>query len=466
MKKLSYIAMFLMLPVLSLTMSAASAEQTVSLGDAVRLALERSHYLRAAESQVRGLEQDVSIARSQGLPSVMLEESMTRTDIPAYVFSSKINQERMTGMDMTKAPASFNEPNPLTNFRTALSVEQQLFAPRTGVKTDMARTEVEASRLRLRRTREDVVFNVVAAYIEVQKALAAGTAVEAGLREAEEHLRVAKVREDAGIGARADVLRAGVALAGMQSKKVRIGNDLKIARARLALAMGGEAGEEVGVQDDGLALLAPQDAAELVGKAMDARNDLKDIEKRLDNTKNLERLARADYLPTLSLSGSYQLDDRDIPFGSDGQHWMVGATLRWEAFDGFRRRAEMAKAHEARTMLREHLEAYRKEVAFRVNEAWLRMTDADQRMEIADKAMAEAEEGNRLVAKRFENSLTTMADLLDAQASLDEARATRVQAEKDRSLAIATVWYSAGLLMGQLNVAIPESSPGRGAYEK
>lgn len=455
-----------MLLALGMHVPGAAAERTVSLSDAVRLALERSHHLRASESSVRSLEHDVGIARSQALPSIIVEESLVRTDIPSYVFSYKIDQERMTGVDMAKAPASFNDPNPISDFRTSLSIEQQLFAPRTGIRTDMARVEVEASRLRLQRHREDVVFNAVTAYIEVQKALAARASVEAGFREAEENLRVAKVREDAGIGVRADVLRAGVALAAMQAKKVRAGNDLKIARTRLALAIGGEYGEEVGVKGDDVTLSPPTDSAALARKALDARSDIRDIEKRLDNTKNLERLARADYLPTLSLSGKYQLDDRDIPFGSDGQHWMVGATLRWEAFDGFRRRAEEAKAHEARTMLREQLEAYRKEVAFRVNEAWLRMSDAAQRVEIAGKSLAEAEEGSRLVAKRFENSLTTMAEVLDAQAALDEARAALVQAEKDRSLAIATVWHSAGLLMGELNLTNTASPPVRGAYEK
>lgn len=443
--------------------SATYAGEALSLKDAVRLTLERSNYLRVAESDVRSMEQDVKVARSYGLPRVMLEESFVRTDIPSYVFSYKIDQERMTGVDMTKAPASFNDPNPLSDFKTSLSIEQPLYAPRTGIRVDMARAEVEASRLRLQRSREDAVFNTVTAYIDVQKAKAARAAVEAGLCDAEEHLRVARVREDSGVGVRADVLRAAVSLSEMKARKVQTESDLQIARSRLALAVGEEYGAEVDAADDGLAFSSPGDLHETVLKAVDARSDILELRKRLDNTRNLERLARADYFPTLSLAGSYQMDDRDIPFGSDGQHWMVGATLRWEAFDGFRRRAEEAKAHEARTMLRERLEAYRKEVAFRLKESWLRMNDATQRVEITANAMKEADEGSRLVARRFENSLSTMAEVLDAQAALDKARANLVQAEKEKVLALARVWHNAGLLLTEMDIALdnrgPEASP-------
>lgn len=439
--------------------SATYAGEALSLKDAVRLTLERSNYLRVAESDVRSMEQDVKVARSYGLPRVMLEESFVRTDIPSYVFSYKIDQERMTGVDMAKAPASFNEPNPLSDFKTSISIEQPLYAPRTGIRVDMARAEVEASRLRLQRNREDAVFNTVTTYIDVQKARATHAAVEAGMRDAEEHLRVARVREDSGVGVRADVLRAAVSLSEMQADKVRAENDLRIARSRLALAVGEEYGAEVDAADNGVSFSTPGDLQETVLKAVDARSDIRELMNRLENTRNLERLARADYLPSLSLSGSYHLDDRDIPFGSDGQHWMVGATLKWEAFDGFRRRAEEAKAHEARTMLRERLDAYRKEVAFRLKESWLRMDEAARRMDIASGALKEAEEGSRLVAKRFENSLSTMAEVLDAQAALDKARANLVQAEKERVLALARVWHNAGLLLTELDITGSEALP-------
>lgn len=438
--------------------ASAEAGQVISLQDAVRLTLERSNYLKAAESDVRAFEQDIKAAKSFHLPHVWLEERFIRTDIPSYVFSSRIDQGRMTSADMDKAPASFNEPNPLSDFRTSLSIEQPLFTPRTGIRVDMARKEVEVSRLRLQRNREEAVFNTLNAYVEVQKTRAMLASVESGVKDAEEHLRVARVREDAGTGIRADVLRATVALSEVEARRIRVHNDLKIAQARLALAVGEEHDTELDADDAEMVMSTPADLQEVTRKALESRNDLKELGKRLENARNLGRLAKADYLPTLSLSGSYQLDDRDTPFGSDGQHWMVGATLKWEAFDGFRRRAEEARAHEVRVGLSEQLEAYRKEVSFRIKEAWLRMADAGQRVRIASKALAEAEEGSRLVTSRFRNSLTTMSEVLEAQAALDQARANHVQADREKSLSQARLLHNAGLLMAELKMSLPDNA--------
>lgn len=86
------------------------------------------------------------------------------------------------------------------------------------------------------------------------------------------------------------------------------------------------------------------------------------------------------------------------------------------------------------------------------------MTDAGQRVRIASKALAEAEEGSRLVTSRFRNSLTTMSEVLEAQAALDQARANHVQADREKSLSQARLLHNAGLLMAELKMSLPDNA--------
>jgi outer membrane protein TolC len=142
---------------------------------------------------------------------------------------------------------------------------------------------------------------------------------------------------------------------------------------------------------------------------------------------------------------SYQANDRDIPFGRDNDSWLVGATLRWELFDGMRRMNEVQSAQSERNAASSYLQNLRQDVAFEVREAMARRGEAEKRLEIARKALQETEEMVRLISRRFENALSTTVELLDAETALTRARAQLADNEANFALATAKVYHSSGL---------------------
>jgi outer membrane protein TolC len=215
----------------------------------------------------------------------------------------------------------------------------------------------------------------------------------------------------------------------------------------LALAIGGEAGSCFGVKERLIEKPIEKDVSELVRDAMIRRNDLRGMESRAQNARNEVRVAKADYLPTAYFSGAYELDDHKAPFRSEGSSWLVMVRLRWEAFDGLRRMAQMAKAKRIRHSSEEILEGMRKDVAFRVREKYLRLQEAKKRLEIAEKALADAEEGVRLVKVRYENALSSIVELLDAQTALNTARYNVVRTHNDYLLSQAEVRHRTGTFL-------------------
>ena len=96
------------------------------------------------------------------------------------------------------------------------------------------------------------------------------------------------------------------------------------------------------------------------------------------------------------------------------------------------------------------LESKTKEIKFQVQESFLRREEMGKRLEVARHALLDAEETVRLLSRRFENSLATMVELLDAQTALNQARANLVDTEANYALAGGRVYYAAGIFLKEM----------------
>jgi outer membrane protein TolC len=167
-------------------------------------------------------------------------------------------------------------------------------------------------------------------------------------------------------------------------------------------------------------------------------------------------MAEAGYLPVIGLGGAYETDHHERPFGEDGKSWQVTAFLRWELFDGTKREHERSKAKYQIAETGEYLEGLKKQISFQIYEAYLTVEAERKRRELAEHALKSAEEGRRLVRKRYENSLSTMVDLLDAQTNLDATRANVVEKEGAYLTAVANLGFQSGTILKDLGVESPK----------
>jgi outer membrane protein TolC len=69
---------------------------------------------------------------------------------------------------------------------------------------------------------------------------------------------------------------------------------------------------------------------------------------------------------------------------------------------------------------------------------------------VARHAVAEAEEGARLVKKRYENSISLLVELLDAQTALNRSRTELASLEADHAASWARLQYATGTLLKEI----------------
>lgn len=423
---------------------ALASEGAITLKQAIELGLRENPGLKAAASSTEAAREDIGIARSALLPKIALEERFMRTTNPTFAFSSKLNQERFAQDDF--AITSLNSPDAINDFQTSISFEQPLYLRGAGIGLRMAKEEYSARKDELEGKREAAAFEIGSTYLLVNTAREFARVADQGLEDAREHLRLAEARYGSGLGLLSDVLRARTGVVEAEQRLVTAGKELRVARRALGLLLGLE-GEIVTADEVEAPALKELDYY-LTASAR--RSDLSSMSRRRDNAGNAVELARSGYYPMIGVGGAYFLNDHRAPFGAEGESWQVSAFLRWNIFDGGLRSHESKKASHLANEAAHRLEGLRKTAVFSVHEAWLSVEEAKKNLELSEAALRSAEEGERLVRLRYENSLSPIIDLLDARLSLEGARADRVMRKNALSTALLNLSFQAGTLLEDL----------------
>lgn len=425
---------------------AAGGEKVISLREAILASFANNHELKGRQSRLAAGQADIGIARSSLLPSLALEEKFQRTANPTYSFMSKLNQERFTARDF--AIDSLNNPDAVSDFQTMFSIEQPLFVRQANIGLAMAKNQQEIANREYLRKKEEIALEVVKTFLMVRTSREYAAVAAKGVADAKEHVRLSELRFNNGLGLYSDTLRARTALADAEQQLVSAQKNHDVARKGLGLLLGLEESVDAGQEKVELPLMA----MDYYTEASLQREDVKAMEGQRENARKNLAMATAGYLPTVGLAGSYMFNDHTAPLGSEGESWLVAAVLRWQLFDGAKREYERVKAKHQISETDQYLQGLKKAVAFKVYEAYQSVAETGKNLELARSALLMAEEGQRLVQVRYENSLSPMIDLLDAQVALDHARAVVVARENDLELVKARLSYESGTILHDLQV--------------
>jgi outer membrane protein TolC len=436
-----FIASLLIMPV-----HVAGAGEPISLKAAVLSALESNDMLRAEGARSEAARSRADYAKSYLYPKVVFEERFMRTDNPGYDFMTRINQGRFTGTDLAGAPGSFNNPEAINDFQTSLSVEYPLYVKKARLGYRMAGAEAVAVDLDVGRTRENITHEVYRAFLGALMAGAYLDTAKAAEHDAAEHLRLASVMEQSGVGLASDRLRAQVAAGEAARNRIRVENDVEIARRGLGLVMGVDQPVEPTTE-----IIPDADPdINVLSDAVENRADIRAMAARVENGETNVQFAAAGYSPNVALFGAWQANDHNMPLGMAGTSYRVGAALSWTIFDGAATAAQKAGARAELALAESMFEGMKREARFRVAEAALRLKEARQSLAIAEAAVKAAEEGVRLIEMRYENGLAPMVALLDAQTALDKARSDAVRVRMELLMAHGDLRHRAGTLLSEL----------------
>jgi outer membrane protein len=148
-------------------------------------------------------------------------------------------------------------------------------------------------------------------------------------------------------------------------------------------------------------------------------------------------------MPRVGLSAGYEAN-ADTFAAADGTNWTVMLGARWDAYDGGARQASVRAAQARERAAAADAAHLRDMVALEVVRAGAERDTALARLEHAQASVELSDENLRIVQDRYREGLTTLVELLDAEASLTRARFSEITARRDLLVARAALELALG----------------------
>jgi outer membrane protein TolC len=197
-----------------------------------------------------------------------------------------------------------------------------------------AKLEAESAQKGKERTRQEVVFPVVNAYLKELLAQANVRVARSAADMTKSDLERVKARQQSGLAIPSDLLSAQVQLAQAEEDLLRAQNAVELSHAGLNVAMG--------LAEDALtsirgslseARFAAGSLEDRQAKALATRPDYLQARLGRQPAANGMRMARAEFLPKVNLFSSWEADNQTFA-SRGGNNWAAGATLSVNLFDG------------------------------------------------------------------------------------------------------------------------------------
>lgn len=404
--------------------SAAPATATpaapLTLRDAVARADARAYANRIATASADA-QSAQAIAPYRGiLPTLRAEAGIVRTTDPIAAFGTKLRQRAITAADFN--PASLNFPAAIGNRSAGLVIEQPLLNADAWVGRSAASNAARAQRAAAEWTRGSTRADVVRAYYGAMLAAEKFATLLVGERAAYAHVARAQALADTGLVTRSDALLAEVKAGEISSMRLAAEGEASHAQRALAMLLG----------EPGLAFRLPAAlpesetiralvAPDTSDRVTTDRADVRAATLALSAARADAWRAKSLYLPRLNGFARYDWNDPSGFFANE-RSWTAGVMASWTPFAGGSELSEIRGTAARERSARAQREAATAQAELARAESRDKLHVALAQLTIAERAVAQATEAHRIVARKYDGGLATISELLEASAIETQTR--------------------------------------------
>ncbi len=472
-----------MTPALAVAQQAAPV--TLSLDDAIRIATHESEVLQISRAGVTRAAGQLKQARSQYYPQLNSSLAYARTlrsqfsalsggattdtsTVPApqsvcapRIAASATAAERAAalaqastcaaaqGIDFSKV--GFGARNQYT-FGLALS--QSVFSGgRISGQAAAADAQQRSAQIDLGSQRAQLALDVTQAYFDAVLADRLVVIADTSLAQTEELLRQTRVARQVGNESEFDLLRATVSRDNQRPVLITRRGDRDVAYLRLKqlLNMPLDAPLQLTTPIDEPAAItniiatSTVTGTETASAAADTttarRAPVRESEEAVRAQEGQLKSARADLLPSLSLTSNYQrlfFPNSALPTLSQySENWTVGGSLTFSLFSGGRISGQIEVAQANLDEARARLQQSRELASLDTRVAMNQLAAADASFAASRGTAQQAQRAYSIDQLRYREGLSTQTDLTQSRLLLEQAVANQAQSARDLAVARA-----------------------------
>jgi len=400
--------------------SAQTLSRTLSLDEAIAIAVEQNRTLANATLAAEDADHDVATAKTRLRPSFKVETQASQLLTPVDITFSRgaFGDFPATG-PVPSTDTTLTTPRKLTTVINA-SVSQPLTQlHEIGLRIRMAEAGRDVEREQARAVRVAVVGDVKRLYYSILQTYSARGAARAQATQLMELERVVTNRVEQRVALRGSAIEVQARVAQSRLTLLTLDDTIESQKEQLNRLLGRDvrtAFELAGVPEPTSAEL---NADEAVARALGSRPDVKQAQAKLRQAELSRRLAKADYIPDVSVAASYW-SPMSIEGAPKNIAW-VGIQLQWEPFDWGRKSHAVASAVIATRQARNGLDDAEQQVIVEVNSGFRRLAEARLRLEATNLAQDAARENTRVKLAQFNTDAALAADVLQSHAAFADA---------------------------------------------
>ncbi|MCP4690659.1 MAG: TolC family protein, partial [Desulfobacterales bacterium] len=374
---------------LALSSGAAGSESsgaTLSLAEAVKIAVENNAVVKAAEENLKGAEYERLEARADRLPKMSASYSYTHlADAPF-----------MKGARMPPTPVAHRNQH-----HWDLTVVQPLF---TGFALT-SRYEMTKLGVKIKeKEREEAVLDVAkgakSAYFNAlltQKLLLVAEDAITSLRS---HERDTQRFYDRGVIRLNDLLRARVALANAIQGREKAKASARMSLADLNRWLAFDIHRSTRIEDIETAPANADPLEEMTREGIENRPLLQALHLSLDVLDKAIRMEESAYYPRVALIGGYQRDGNDPlggnnDYGNDHNAWLA-VEAKWTFYDSNKTKSRVHKAKADKSAFLQTIRRVEDGVRLEIIHARLDLEVAEKNIETAKASLTQAKENLRI----------------------------------------------------------------------
>lgn len=336
-------------------------------------------------------------------------------------------------------------------FTWTVSVTQNVFS---GLRT---LSSYQKAALQKESAEADKVNNDISLILDVQQNFLNLLKARENIRSAQDsverllsQLKVTRAFYEVGLKPRLDVLQAEVDVANAEDVLLQATQNEETLTARLDTLLNIDIHEST--RYVGALAQIPFNISldEALERAYRQRPDIYIAQKAVEISTKDTAIVGSDFYPQVNAQWSWQTQgDNLTAAGSDLSDnrfsaWQFGIQADWNVFEwgttfyAYRQQKQLTSRAQA-----EESNLYN-EVAFEIKSKLLQINEAEKRIKVSRKGLAQAREAFRMAEARYQAQVATITDVLDAQSRLTNAESSYTSAMADYDIAISSLYAAMG----------------------
>ena len=322
------------------------------------------------------------------------------------------------------------------------------------------------ARLTTERAREDLKYEVTAAYWDAVEASKKIEVQRDTVNKYDAHLKNVTALYEAGAQAKIDVLRSSVELSNARQELTRAENAYAVNLAALRNLLNISRTEPLTLTSEVAYQPFETTMENCILYANRSRLDLAEERMKVQQKELAVESARAGKKPTVSLTLGTGLSSQFQPRHDTNTDVSASIGVSWNIFDSGVTRAAIEAAEAERDIALLTLKKAEETIDLNLRKAYLNMREAEQRFTATGDAVRQAREDAHIANERYRAGEGILLDIIDAQTALSAAETNAISARYDYARYRAQVENIMGTELTNSERAAAERLPAVTAEER